>query len=93
MSLTKGKVNPLNVLGIRKLPFIPDHFVTMILPDNKNLTKIDNWIYTNLNSRYCITIKQILDDYKKIINRYELGIEDHKELTFFNLSCPYLKEN
>lgn len=92
MSLAKGTVNPLNVVGERTLSYIPLHFAKMTIHhfNPYELTKISMWIYQNLNSRYCIRTKQGLDADRRIIDVIELGIEDHRELTMFNLSCPYL---
>jgi len=90
MALAKGQINPLNVVGQRKLVYIPDHFGIMNISDIHNIEKIDQWIYYNLNSRYCVRIKQGLDAQRKIVDICEIGIEDHKELTMLGLACPYL---
>ena len=90
MSLAKGKVNPLNVLGQRRLSYIPTHFSTMSITDARILSDIDQWIYHNLNSRYCVQVKQGLDAQRRIVDVCEIGIEDHKELTMFSLACPLL---
>lgn len=93
MALAKGRVNPLNVVGQRKLCYIPEHFSIMNISDIHNIEKIDMWIYHNLNSRYCVKIKQGLDAQRKIVDICEIGIEDHKELTMLGLACPYLHKN
>lgn len=90
MALAKGRINPLNVVGQRKLFYIPKHFSTMNIPEIKYLEEIDRWIYNNLNSRYCVKVKQGLDSERKIIDICEIGIEDHKELSMLGLACPYL---
>lgn len=93
MSLAKGRVNPLNVIGLRKLSYIPEHFSVMTILDISNIDEIDRWIYYNLNSRYCVKIKQRLDTERKIVDVCEIGIEDSKELSMLGLACPYLHKN
>ena len=92
MPLNKGSVNPLNVVGQRKLTYIPPHFTTLTIKmsDRNEVEKFDQWIYSNLNSRYCVRVKQGLDSHRKIIDVCEIGVEDPKELTMFGLACPYL---
>jgi len=90
MSLVRGTVNPLNVLGIRKLPNIPVHFAKLYTENTKDMHNIDNWIYTNLNSRYCVKKSHMLDKNNKITEVCEIGIEDHRELTLMSLGCPFL---
>lgn len=93
MSLAKGTVNPLNVVGQRKLSYIPDHFGVMNILDIHNIDKIDQWIYYNLNSRYCVKTRQGLDSQRRIVDICEIGVEDSKELTMLGLACPYLHKN
>ena len=90
MALARGEINPLNLLGQRKLPYIPPHFGTVSLYSWGELDLIDQWIYYNLNSRYCIRMKQELDSNRKVIDVCEIGMEDPRELTMFNLACPLL---
>lgn len=93
MALIRGTVNPLNVLGIRKLSFIPQHFAKTYTENLRNIHSIDDWIYTNLNSRYCIKKSHMLDKNNKITEMCEIGMEDAKELTMFSLGCPYLHKD
>ena len=90
MALTKGSVNALNVIGARRLSFIPDHFAKMIIGANANL--VDQWVYQNLNSRYAIVKSLKLDDNNKMVEVQELGVEDPKELTMLSLTCPHLEK-
>lgn len=90
MALNRGEVNALNVLGFRKLSFIPEHF-SKISIDHKFDTKlIEQWIEFNLNSRYAIRTKQGLDANRKLISITEIGLEDPKEITMFSLGCHHL---
>lgn len=90
MSLKRNEVNPLSVLGLRKLNFIPEHFEKIAI-NNKSLdTKfLENWINYNLNGRYAI-IKNLILDNNKMIEVIEIGLEDHKEMSMLTLGCPYL---
>jgi hypothetical protein len=90
MSLNRGEVNPLSVLGLRKLNFIPEHFAKVTVNKTIDIKLIDNWINYNLNSRYAISKNLSLDQNKKMIEVLEIGIEDPKEITMLTLGCPYL---
>ena len=81
MSLNRKEVNALNVLGMRKLNFIPAHFEKICLT-----YKID----TKLNSRYSIKTSIMLDENKKIIYGTLIGLEDQKELSLLTLGCTQL---
>lgn len=93
MSLMRGQINPLNVLGVRKLNYIPDHFETMTLSNQYYVDRIESWIYQNLDSRFAIVKSLKLDSNNKLVEVQELGVEDPKELTMLSLSCPYLDKN
>jgi hypothetical protein len=93
MSLIKGSVNPLNVLGVRRLSYMPKHFARMTINDQLNSDRIDAWVYQNLDSRYAIVKSLKIDSNNKMIEIQELGVEDAKELTILSLSCPYLDKN
>lgn len=91
MALLKGRVNPLNVLDLRKIDRIPPHFAKLTIKDPTKIRDIDNWIYTNLDSRYCIRKVQTVDSStNKLILVHEVGMEDPKELTMLSLGCPFL---
>lgn len=92
MALLKGTVNPLNVVGQRRLPYIPLHFSVLKISNCYQVEKIDQWIYYNLNSRYCVKLKQGLNSDRKFTDICEIGVEDPKELTMLSLSCPYLNQ-
>jgi hypothetical protein len=88
MALAKGSVNPLNVLGVRRLNFIPKHFAKIHVNNGVSIQKIEHWIYTNLNSRYgiCKSYK-VIDE--KITEVSLIGMEDPQEITMLILACPY----
>jgi hypothetical protein len=91
MSLSRGEVNPLGVLGLRRLSFIPKHFTTVTVGNNLiDIKLLDHWINYHLNSRYAIKKSLKLDSLKKITEVIEIGIEDPRELTMLTLGCPYV---
>jgi hypothetical protein len=90
MSLSRGEINPLGVLGLRKLTFIPEHFSTLSVDRSIDAKLLDQWISYNLNSRYAIKKRLALDQNKKMVEVVEIGIEDPKELTMLSLGCPHL---
>jgi hypothetical protein len=91
MSLLRGTINPLNVLGMRKLSHIPPHFAKMTNNNIDKIDLIDSWIYTRLDSRYCVKKSYILDQNKKMVEVVEIGLEDPKELSMFSLGCSHLQ--
>jgi len=90
MSLSRGKVNPLNILDQRNLKFIPEHFHKISVNRSADIKLIEQWINYNLNSRYAIKKSYIVDHNNKLIEVYEIGIEDPKEITLLTLGCPYV---
>jgi hypothetical protein len=91
MSLLRGTINPLNVLGLRKLSHIPPHFAKITSKNIDKIDVIDSWIYTRLDSRYCVKKSYILDQDKKMVEVVEIGIEEPRELSMFSLGCSHLQ--
>lgn len=91
MALKNGKVNELNVLGLRKVNFPARHFHYTFLPKSLPIFQksIDNWIYNNLNGRYYIGTSFGLEN-NNFTYQTKIGFEQEKELSFFLLSCPFL---
>lgn len=92
MPLSRGEINPLSVLGLRKLNYIPEHFAKISINKSVDIKLLDYWINYNLNSRYAITRNLSIDSNKKIIEILEIGMEDPKEITMLTLGCPYLHD-
>jgi hypothetical protein len=92
MALVRGRVNPLNVLSMRRLKRIPPNFSKIQLKGFFDLKELDKWIYINLDSRYCIRKTTIVDE-NKLTTAIEVGFEDAKELTMLTLACPLLHKN
>jgi hypothetical protein len=89
MSLSRNEVNPLGVLKLRKLSFIPEHF-TKISVELTDIKLLDHWINYHLNSRYAIKKTFSLDTNKKMVEVMEIGLEDPKEILMLTLGCPYI---
>jgi len=90
MSLSRGEVNPLGVLGLRKLSFIPEHFTKISVDTFVNVKLLDHWIGYNLNSRYAIKKQYTVDHNNKMVEVLEVGMEDPREITMLTLGCPYI---
>jgi hypothetical protein len=90
MSLSRQEVNPLGVLGLRRLKFIPKHFTKISVDVSVDIKLLDRWIGYNLNSRYAIKQGYSLDSDNKLTDVIEIGIEDPKEILMLTLGCPYI---
>lgn len=90
MALNRGEINALNVFGVRKLSFIPNHFSRITVSSGVNKHALMHWIEVNLNSRYAVVSKFVLDSNKKIGVQTEIGLEDPKEITMMTLGCHLL---
>lgn len=90
MALNRGEVNPLSVLNLRKLPFIPEHFVVVEISKPIDISTLDNWINFNLNCRYAIEKSLSLDNDKRFLETIKVGLENPKEVSILTLGCPFL---
>jgi hypothetical protein len=90
MALNRNEVNPLSVLGLRKLSFIPEHFSKISIDNKSDIKLLDQWINYHLNSRYALKKTFEINETKKIAETIEIGIEDPKELLMLTLGCPYV---
>jgi len=90
MALARGELNPLGVLGIRRITFIPKHFSTIKISKTCDIRLLDQWISFKLNSRYSIKKTFALDSNNKLSEVIEIGMEDPMELTMFSLGCPHI---
>lgn len=90
MTIKRGEVNPLGLLGLRKLNFIPDHFAKITVEKRIEIKSVERWIESNLNSRYAIKSKITLNDQNKFVIVLEIGLEDPKEISILSLGCQYL---
>lgn len=90
MSLSRGQVNPLNVLKLRKVNFIPEHFTKISVSKNVSIKLLEQWIEYNLNSRYAIQKKFTVDQNNKIVEVCIVATEDPKDITMLTLGCSYI---
>jgi hypothetical protein len=92
MALKHGKVNPLNVLEMRKVNRIPKHFQSIKIDTSMQymIQDIIRWIYSNLNGRFGIAEELIITEQNSVVTRATIGFEDSKEISLFMLTCPYL---
>lgn len=91
MALIRGSVNPLSVLGMRKLNFVPEHFARFTIRDFRGDTKnLDQWVNYNLNSRYAIKKTFVINEENKMVEALEIALEDPIEISMLTLGCPYL---
>ena len=92
MAISKGRVNPLNVLSMRRLDRIPPNFSKLQIKKMLDIRELDKWIYLYLDSRYCVRKCTIVDD-NKLTTAIEIGVEDAKELSMLSLACPLLHKD
>jgi hypothetical protein len=85
------EINPLTVLGARRLDFLPPHIEPILLSSTSawNFKPIADWVDNNLKGRYFMgSILRLENDSLK--SQEVIGFEDPKESTLFLLACPYL---
>ena len=86
------EINSLNVLNLRKIDCIAPQFAkTKIVDGEWNILEIETWIQNKLKSRFYIHKYPTVGDGGKIKSTTLVGFEDHKELTYFMLACPFLR--
>lgn len=92
MSLNRNNVNPLSVLGLRKLRTPPAHFVkiNVELVSRTDIKTIENWINFNLNGRYSITTALSVGSDNSISETIEISFEEPSDRTLMTLGCPYI---
>lgn len=90
MALSRGEINPLGVLKMRKLSFIPEHFTKITLDTFVNVKELEHWITFNLNSRYSLKKTYDLNQNNKLVEVIEVGLEDPREITMLTLGCPHI---
>jgi len=85
-------VNPLNVLEMRRMDFLPPHFEPIEVFHRYHSNEIIDWIFRNLKGRFFYgQTTKIIDG--TIINYNAVAFEDGKETTIFLLGCPHLAKN
>ena len=90
--IKKGKINPLEVFGIRRVNYCPSYFESAKLKMQYNLNNaITQWVEDNLSGRYYIGQTVVLNEENGIEVRLKLAFEKESELSYFMLACPHLK--
>jgi hypothetical protein len=89
-------LNPLTVLGVRTLNWIPPHFSKLVVSPGTDWLSNDNqmkdWIEQKLVGRYSVVNSPVTDSATgKLKVATVVGFEDEKELTYFMLACPYIR--
>ena len=84
-------VKPLSVIKKRKVRTLPPHFSVIEINDFDFIDqKLENWVVNRLNGRYSI-VKKLSVKENVLKSLTVLGFEDHQELTYFTLACPYYR--
>lgn len=92
--MKEDRVNPLNVLEVRRVDYCPSYFEKTVITPRYNLhIVINEWIYSNLSGRYYIGNALAPTDEHGIKQTLKIGFENPKELSYFMLACPHLKYN
>lgn len=87
-------LNPLDVLGSRKMDRIPLHFSkTKLLEQDLFNSGLENWVKNTLKGRYGIKKMPTINKDGNLTSSTFIGFEDEKELTYFMLACPHLRRN
>lgn len=84
-------LNPIDVLKKRQVNFLPVHFSKIKLDRSMSDHDIEKWIKSKLKGRYFIgNISDVGSDNRlKVFS--SIAFEDHKELTYFVLACPFYR--
>ena len=87
-------LNPLEILNKRKLEYIAPHFTKTTVQDFSFVdNEIEDWIRTKLKGRYFYTKSLGIENSSKLKNVTAVGFEDHSEMTYFLLACPFIRRN
>jgi len=96
MKLLMHDPNPNNVLNIRELNYMPKTFERITIKSegwriNDIIDQMRQWIYNNLDGRYCIVSNlKTIDNKMEVV--YQIGFEEPAEITIFSLGCSVLHD-
>jgi len=86
-----GKVNPLDVLEMRKSLVCLPTFTSFVLAYS-NQNSIEKWILKNCTGRYyCASDLAIDKSRNSKIKVLKIGFERQEEASYFILGCPYVQ--
>jgi hypothetical protein len=84
-------IKPLSVIKKRKVKTMPPHFSKIEINEYDLFDfKVENWIINKLNGRYSIIREPFIKE-NSLKSSMFLGFEEHHELTYFTLGCPYYR--
>lgn len=87
-------INPLDVLGSRRIKYVCPQFTMANLSfSNIYYDTMVEWIQTKLKGRFFFERTPSVDKDGKFKSSLTVGFEDPKELTYFMLACPHLRRN
>ena len=88
-----NQINPLNYFNCRQFTKKPRglEYLKLNFNWNDNQELLEKWILENLKGRFYIGKHLDVDVNGKISNQILVGFENPKELSIFNLSCPFIK--
>ena len=88
-----NQINPLNYFNCRQFTKKPRglEYLKLNFDWNDNQELLEKWILENLKGRFYIGKHLDVDVNVKISNQILVGFENPKELSIFNLSCPFIK--
>jgi hypothetical protein len=78
------EINPLNLIGERRVNFLPPHFKVVELSNRYAMYDLEKWVNSNLKGRYYYGHLAKLKD-NKIVEYAAVAFEDPREATFFLL--------
>jgi len=86
------ELNALDVLNQRRIDSMPPQFSKIKVSDADWYdANLENWIKTKLKGRFYLHKTPGIGSDGRVRSLTFVGFEDHKELTYFMLACPYLR--
>lgn len=86
------ELNALDVLNSRKVDCMPPQFSKIKVSDTDWFdNNLEDWIKTKLKGRFYLQKTPGIAADGRVRSLTFVGFEDHKELTYFMLACPYLR--
>jgi hypothetical protein len=100
MLLRQGVPNPLNVHNLREVSCskVPVHFTPVpvslrrIGNDTKNIKKLKDWIFVNLEGRFCVIhgVSTRAKDEVEFDTTYQFGFEIPTEAMYFTMMMDHI---
>jgi len=88
------EINELDVIGSRRLDYIPPHFAKIKLNERDYFdNKIEDWIKNRLKNRYALVNSSAINNQGQLKVSTFVAFEDKKELTYFMLACPHFRRS